>query len=140
MNTSRCYRSVAGSLLVLVAMSVGCSEYDATVSGVVQLDGTPLDHGKVMYVGEGTGVMAIGKIDSSGDYEVQVATSGGLPSGEYQVKVICQAPAAPSVGGAPPAPGKSLIPRKYARGLTSGLQFTVEPGSNTIDLELSSAE
>lgn len=118
----------------------GCSEHDATVDGVVRLDGTALDHGRVTYVSEGGAVVAMGQIDDDGAYDVQVASSGGLPSGEYQVKVMCRGPATPSRGGGPPAPGKSLIPRKYTRGHTSGWQFTVEPGSNTIDLELSSAK
>jgi len=118
----------------------GCSEYDSTVNGVVRLDGNPLDHGKVTYVSEGGAVIAMGQIESDGDYSVEVARSGGLPSGDYQVKVTCRAPAVAGRGGGPPRPGKSLIPRRYTRGQTSGWQFTVEPGSNTIDLEISSAE
>ncbi len=132
-------RAVLGIGLTSLIIS-GCSEYDSTVNGVVQFDGSPLDHGKVTYISEGGAAIATGKIQSDGDYSVQVSNSGGLPSGEYQAKVTCRGAAVPSPRGGPPAPGKSLIPRRYTRGQTSGWQFTVEPGSNTIDLELTSAK
>lgn len=126
-------------LIGCTLLFVGCSKYESTVVGTVRMDSNPLDHGKVTYVSEGGSVIAVGQIKSDGEYRVQVATSGGLPSGEYQVKVTSRAPAVPSKGGGPPRPGKSLIPRRYTRGQTSGWKFTVEPGSNTFDLEISSA-
>jgi hypothetical protein len=38
-----------------------------------------------------------------------------------------------------PPPGRSLIPEKYEAAATSGLEFKVAPGHNTIDIELSSS-
>ncbi|QDT68839.1 hypothetical protein MalM25_17640 [Planctomycetes bacterium MalM25] len=141
MKLSSVWRSWACASLGLWLLACsGCSEYESTVNGVVRFDGNTLDHGAVTYVSEGGAVIATGSIASDGDYWVEVASSGGLPAGEYQVKVTCRGPAVPSPRGGPPAPGKSLIPRKYTRGHTSGWKFTVEPGSNTIDLELSSAK
>jgi hypothetical protein len=35
-------------------------------------------------------------------------------------------------------PAKLVTPQKYADTETSGLQYTVAPGDNTIDIELSS--
>jgi len=37
-----------------------------------------------------------------------------------------------------PPPGKLLIPEKYEQSTSSGLEYEVTPGKNTIDIELTS--
>lgn len=123
------------SLLITVA---GCGGNPATVSGVVTMDGQPLQRGKVGFTPTSGGLQAMGQIDSDGSYELSTNLKPGLQVGEYQATVISTEPGIADPNGGPPMPGKSLIPRRYARTSTSDLNFTVERGSNVIDIELSS--
>ncbi len=139
-----CRRYAAGALLLMLQVSIGMmgcgSRAESTVSGVVTLDGVALDGGQVVFVpvsGSG-GQGATGQIQSGGSYAIQVGQLGGLPAGEYKVVVQLRAPSVPSGSGGPPAPGKLLTPDRYRQANTTDLQFVVEPGSNTINLELTS--
>jgi hypothetical protein len=132
---------LAGYLLLpLMTALVGCgSRAESTVSGLVTLGGSALDHGQVVFVPVtgGGGQGATGQIESNGSYTVQVGQTGGLPAGEYKVVVLSQAPSVPrATPGAPPLPGKLLTPERYRQATTTELQFVVEPGSNKINLEL----
>ena len=131
-----------GCLLVTLETGLnGCgSRAESTVSGAVTLDGVALEHGQVVFVPTGTGGQGVtGQIQSNGSYRMQVGQTGGLPAGEYKVVVLSRAPSVTSsTPGAPPAPGKLLTPERYRQATTTDLQFVVEPGSNTIDLELKS--
>ena len=130
---------LGGVVLGLFMMISGCgSGTESTVSGRVTLDGTALEKGIVLFMPTpgGSGKAATGVIDSGGDYWVQVAMTGGLPAGEYSVSVTSSAPPKPSRHGGPPGPGKLLTPKRYARPKTSGFTFQIAPGSNDIDLEL----
>lgn len=131
---SKCCALLLGLFLV-----VGCSGAESTVFGTVTLDGEPLDHGKVLYQPVSGTEFAVGSIDSSGEYAVQVDKTGGLPSGTYRVKVDSRAEPVPNPQGGPPMPGKYLVPKKYTRTQQSGLEFDVAPGSNEINLELKSS-
>ncbi len=82
--------------------------------------------------------MSVGIIDSEGYYELSTNRELGLESGEYKVTVVSRERGAVTEDGAPPLPGKHLIPVKYGSYDTSGLQFTIERGANNIDLELKS--
>jgi len=127
-------------LLPLTTVLVGCGQRaESTVSGLVTLGGSALDHGQVVFVpvSGSVGQGATGQIESDGNYTLQVGQTGGLPSGEYKVLVLSRAPSVPSTKpGAPPLPGKLLTPERYRQRTTTDLQFVVEPGSNTINLEL----
>ncbi len=130
-------------VFAMLVMATGCgSGTESTVSGTVTLDGTALDKGTVLFVPMpvGSGKPASGVVTSGGDYWVQVAMTGGLAAGEYTVSVTSSAPATPSPHGGPPAPGKLLTPKRYSSPKTSGFTFQVEPGSNDIDLELTTDE
>jgi hypothetical protein len=60
-----------------------------------------------------------------------------LPSGEYVVTVVANQPSIPNANPSlPPAPGKPLTPAWYRSPDQSPLKYTVEPGSNEINLEL----
>jgi hypothetical protein len=80
------------------------------------------------------------RIDDGGNYTVFTGREKGLPAGEYQVTVISNEAAVSQVSaqGGPPPPGKPITPAWYRTKDTSGLKFTVSPGSNTIDLTLTS--
>ncbi|HVT28187.1 MAG TPA: hypothetical protein VHE81_09245 [Lacipirellulaceae bacterium] len=62
----------------------------------------------------------------------------GLSAGKYKVGIsIREVPTNVKRGDRPP-PGKLLIPERYEDSATSGLEYDVAPGRNTIDIELKS--
>lgn len=120
---------------------VGCGgPYNASVSGNVTLDGSTVPTGTVSFVSNDGGPPAYARIDSSGNYTLKTGRETGLPAGEYLVTVIANEPpaVAESERGGPPPPGKPITPPWYRSQETSGLKFSVEPGRNQIDLELTS--
>ena len=124
--------------MLTLATLAGCGgDAESYVTGTVTVDGASIDHGSVTFapVTPG-GRSASGSISSSGDYTVQAGQTGGLPAGEYIVKVNSRGPSTPHPRGGPPGIGKLLTPEKYSTTSTSDLKFTVTPGSNEIDLEL----
>jgi hypothetical protein len=129
---------VAACGFVFVA---GCGgTYDASVEGVVTLDGKPLPLGMVTFHPSSPGPPAYAIISEDGSYAVNTGRETGLPSGEYHVSVIANEPPAiaqTASGGAPPL-GKPITPAWYRMKETSGLQYKVEPGSNEINIELTS--
>ncbi len=135
----RCFRWGAFSLLM--ALAGGCGGvYDATVSGLVTLDGTPVPRGTVTFHATSGGPAAYAPIQENGSYTVRTGREGGLPAGEYEVTVTAnEVPAdLQSKDGRPLPPGKSITPIWYRSKDTSGLKFNVERGRNEINLELTS--
>ena len=133
----KCVCLWAMSLVLLI--SAGCnSKYESTVSGTVRLDGNPVDHGNIAFEPRDGGKMATSVIGVGGHYELRSNSDTGLEPGEYRVKVFVREVVPMPEGGGLPMPGKLLIPEKYTGASTSGLQYAVKPGSNEIDIELSS--
>ena len=133
------------SLVVTCAFlisAIGCetSPYESTVSGTVSLDGVPIGPGIVQFIPAGNSHNpATGTIQVDGDYELQTSKKTGLQPGEYQVTVAVydQPEVAP---GERAAPGSAPLrtPEKYFSLETTDLKFTVEPGVNELNIELSS--
>jgi hypothetical protein len=124
----------------LIAVCAGCGGgQQASVSGVVTIDGTPVARGTVTYYPTAPGSAAYGTISEDGSYEVRTGREAGLPPGEYLVTVAANEAAPRNAEAGPPPPGKLLVPRHYRFKDQSGLKFTVAEGHNEIDLELSSA-
>ncbi len=121
-----------------VLLLTGCGGiYDATVSGVVTLDGNPLPRGTVSFNPEIPGPSSYGQIDSSGRYSVMTGREEGLPPGNYVLTVVSnEPPTETGKNGGPPPAGNPITPRWYRSPSTSGLQYTVEEGSNEINIEL----
>jgi hypothetical protein len=136
-----------GPLLVAVLCSIpvlivfaGCnrSSQESQVSGRVTLDGKPIGPGTIAFGSVGTGKPATGSIDESGNYDMRTGREAGLGAGRYKVAVsIREVPQNMKRGDRPP-PGKLLIPERYEESSTSGLEYNVEPGRNTINIELKS--
>jgi hypothetical protein len=127
-----------GSAILCLA---GCGgPYDSKVSGKVTIDGILVPNGTVAFSPVSGGPAAYGKIEPTGDYVIQTGREQGLPAGEYQVAVTANEPAKmnKTENGGPPPPGKALTPAWYRSKTSSGLKFTVNRGSNIIDLELKS--
>lgn len=119
---------------------VGCGgPYDASVSGIVTLDGSPLPRGTVKFDPDQQGPSGYGLIESDGSYSIMVGREYGLPSGSYTVTVVANEPSVPNKSPSlPPAPGKPITPAWYREAAHSPLKKTVESGSNEINLELTS--
>ncbi len=129
------------AMVGLLASIAGCGgPYNSSAKGVVTLDGTTLPSGWVTFYPTAGGPPASGRIDESGSFTMQTGSSFGLPSGEYQVTVIANEPPKTlrSKDGGPPPAGKQLTPAWYGVKEKSGLSASVKPGSNRIDLDLTS--
>jgi hypothetical protein len=137
--TKKEFVTVCAYGVVLMGIA-GCGgPYDASVAGVVTLDGNPVPTGAISFVPENGGPQAYAMVKSSGEYEVYTGREAGLPPGQYKVAIVARESSTTlSEGGGPPPPGKAITPRWYASPQTSGLNFQVEPGSNDINLELTS--
>jgi hypothetical protein len=131
-----------GALLcsMVVGFAAGCGEtsQESQVSGNVSLDGKRLGPGIIVFAPVGNGTPAIGPIEHDGSYSMSTSHEVGLSAGKYKVGIsIREVPANVKRGDRLP-PGKLLIPEKYEDSATSGLEYDVAPGSNTIDIELKS--
>lgn len=127
--------------LVVVLVIAGCGgSKDATVQGNVTLDGSPITTGTIVFIPSVGGTQVYGAIEDSGSYELFTGQERGLQPGEYVATVVAREKPASNVTelGGPAPPGKAITPRWYAAKETSGLNFTVAPGANEINLELTS--
>jgi hypothetical protein len=120
-----------GALLVTAGCGSSGPEL-ATVSGTVKMDGAPLADASVQFVPV-SGRPSYGSTDANGYYELEftAAKSGAVP-GEHTVRVSTHRRADPDSG----AKGQpERIPTKYNS--KSEIKKTVNPGKNTIDIEVS---
>jgi hypothetical protein len=84
------------------------------------------------------GKPASGSIEDNGSYSMKTSRELGLAAGTYKVSLsIREVPQNIKRGDRPP-PGKLLIPEKYEQTATSGLEYEVQTGANTIDIDLTS--
>ncbi|MFO0976531.1 MAG: hypothetical protein U0996_09045 [Planctomycetaceae bacterium] len=151
--------------LCLFVLTVGCSKGDrptiAKASGIVTLDGNPVDGATVTFEPVNGGRPCFGTTDLEGRFAITSYEEGdGAPVGDHYVSVIkitgpgAAAPAAADSAMslsdiAPPGSDKDkaedpdkgtvyLVPRKYINAKTSGLKVTVpDGGSTTLDIKLS---
>lgn len=140
-NRSRFCCSYRTTLFAAILMLAGCGGvYDASVRGVVLLDGNAIETGTVSFLPTAGGPPAYGRIGAAGEYLLSTGRESGLPPGEYGVTVVANEPPTTrdTADGGPPAPGKPITPEWYRSADTSGLKFTVKPGSNNFTIELSS--
>lgn len=137
--------------LLLTAL-IGCSGPDATVQGIVTIDGQLARRGAVVFHRLDGGPMAYGSIADNGSYALRVGQGnlGGkasdddeaqIVSGDYVVTVVVNMPSGKDETGesGPPRPGARLTAKKYASKETSGLRVNVKPGPNVVPLELEGA-
>jgi hypothetical protein len=118
------------SLLVLVFLS-GCGEKKVVpkgkVSGVVTLNGKPVEEGSVTLFSSQTGTGGTGMLGEGGRYEIERP----LEYNTYEVIVI----GPQSEPGGPPAK-PSEIPLKYSQSKTSGLVYVVDKDANEFNIDL----
>lgn len=135
-NVSHCHALILATVLITAS---GCGgAFDASVDGEVTLDGVPLNTGTVTFAPVSPGSAAFAKVDENGYYRLKTGREVGLPPGDYVVTVVARDKPASLYGenGGPPPAGKQITPEWYRSAESSGLAYTVEPGGNTIDLQL----
>jgi len=155
-------------LLVVAGLLAGCGESgptttQATVSGTVSIDGTPVEmDSAVTFFSENEGANAGGKVDSIGNYNLKAGDPKiGIPVGRYKVTVR---PAAASIMtdtmgnvvgadsdqykkmmGAPAAVARpkagaksntSKIPEEFQNQNTTTIVIESSPGPNKLDFDL----
>ncbi len=123
-------------------LAIGCdaSPYESTVSGTVSLDGAPIGPGIVQFVPVGNSHNpATGTIQVNGEYELETSKKTGLQPGDYQVTVaVYDQPEVASGERAAPGSAPLRTPEKYFSLETTDLKFTVAPGANEHNIELTS--
>ncbi len=160
---ARLIGSVAVCLAALAIM--GCNQSGSSldtvpVSGVVTLDGTPVEGAVVTFSPTSTtGTAASGKTDATGRYELTTLNPGdGALPGSYNVIVskteggtssaikpgmtdeeatIAVMEARDAAGGVDPEI-KDLLPAKYKSTAESGLKAEVAPGKGEFNFDLKS--
>lgn len=129
------------ALLLMIAV-VGCNQspFNADVKGRITLDGKPVPPGVVVFSAEGGGRNSSrGRIESNGEYFLVTRHERGIDAGDYRVAVqVYEKGDPPGPGERAPADLPPLVPKNYLSIDSSGLRYTVEPGSNTIDIALTS--
>lgn len=137
---------------ILVSGCMGNSsttQAEATVTGIVTLDGSPVQGATVTFRPEESGGSgAFGMTDEEGKYTLNTSNAVlGVKPGQYKISVTkleaatSDAPSEedPSYGGAPTresAP-KNLLPEKYSKVDSSGLTADIQAGENDVPLQLS---
>jgi len=129
---------VVGTVFLVALCGCSNNSQESRVSGHVMVDGNRLGPGTVVFAPVGDGKPATGSIDAGGSYSMNTSRELGLAPGKYKVAVsIREVPQDVKRGDRPP-PGKLLIPERYEQNTTSGLEYEVKSGQNTIDIELKS--
>ncbi len=134
------FNSLNFSVVLFLGATIlcGCSnssapDYElAEVTGVVTLDGQPLEGAEVSYTPTGTGGMSLGTTDKSGKYELLLSPGvKGAAIGEHVVSIR-------KIGGPDTQyDTMNLLPEKY--GNQSVLRANVEKGkANHFDFSLES--
>jgi len=128
-----------GVLLMIALTGCGGSGMDSQVSGQVKLDGQAVGPGAVVFAPiEGNSNPADGAIQLDGTYFLKTSREVGLKAGAYKVSVSVFDQPQVKPGERSMVAAKLKTPQRYADILTSGLEYTVEPGKNHIDIELTS--
>lgn len=112
--------------VVLFGLATGCSKPPLLVPirGVVLLDGKPLRSGVVQFQ-PASGQMASGAIAGDGTFTLsRLAPNDGIPPGTYRVAVTAFDSAAQEQ-----SVENLIVPVKYTRFGSSGIEFTVFPGT-----------
>jgi hypothetical protein len=127
----------AAALLALPGCSK--SKLGAEVEGTVTLDGNPCGPGVVVFAPvDGKNNPATGAIQLDGAYELRTNRTVGANPGHYRVSVTVYDQPEVKPGERSTVAPKLVTPTKYADITTSGLEFDVQPGDNSIDLKLTS--
>jgi hypothetical protein len=130
------------NICLLVAacfVTVGCGGSNlpptGTVTGVVTVDGQPIEGASVEFI-PSSGRPSVGLTDASGKYELMITNDDkGALVGSHKVRITTLVNPVSSEGDGPTVEGrKEMLPAKYHD--ESELTAEVASGSNTIDFAL----
>jgi hypothetical protein len=124
-------------LLPVIALALsGCgSRFGAQVSGRVTIAGEPATHGMIVFHPVESGPLAASTISSSGRYQLTTAGQRSLKPGDYLVTITIVEPHA-SDSAQNVQPPETFVDPRFGSKDSSGLRCHVEPGSNTLDWDL----
>ncbi|WP_417747312.1 carboxypeptidase-like regulatory domain-containing protein [Rosistilla oblonga] len=145
-------KSAAIAATFALAMMTGCGsgglpDDAAAVEGVVTYQGSPVADAVVTFRSQ-DGFSAVGKTAPDGRYQLSSASiPGGTKIGDYQVTVVKREkldnamlteedPNYSSQQQVAPQKPQHLVPERYSRPTTSGLEATVATGPNEINFDL----
>lgn len=141
---------IAASLILSVSLLTGCGDSGpdmAPVTGVVTLDGAPVENAAVMFVPEAGGRPATGLTDAEGKFSLETLKPGdGALVGKHKVTVTgvkvtgIQATEDGLSGAVNPGEVREqwFVPQKYSTPDSSGLTQEVADGMPAVELKLSS--
>ena len=119
-----------------------------SVTGVVTLDGQPLEGCTVMFTPQSKdiGASAVGRTDATGTYKLQTsqgAADAGTTPGTYNVTFQCLQIVEPEQSDSEgntikEEVTKDVMPAKYKDAKTSGFTAEVVKGANTFNFDLTS--
>ncbi|MCX7425341.1 MAG: hypothetical protein NTW96_06910 [Planctomycetia bacterium] len=144
MNRQKYFRRAVAIVAAVFGLAVGgCgSSLDSSVTGTITMDGKPLDLGNgtctVSFYPEAGGPAAQARVAPDGTYALKTGSTRGIRSGKYVVTVVATGPSREPPPGSPPMPGPLLTPTRYGTKQRSDLRFTIEPGTNRIDIPMKS--
>jgi len=138
---ARCF--VVCSMVLLLLAQAGCSSPEEAktypVSGEVTLDGKPLSGATIMLQPAGRGSLGFGESDASGLFVISTFELGdGAIPGEHNIVVTYSSTDGDE--GADPEKSSIVVPARYSKPESSGLQVTVEEGLGPLTLNLTSVE
>jgi hypothetical protein len=148
-------QSVFRTVLLLVlggATAIGCSsKHDygptGTVSGRLTMDGKPLPEGtKVMFMEPREGWLAFGATDADGRFAVKSWNNGNMPVGTYKVMIQpaevedTESLSADDLLDRKKGNTKTPLsfPKRYRAITTSKLEYKIDEGANTFDIDIKS--
>lgn len=137
--------------VVLLPAMIGCGNDfpgRVAISGIVELDGKPLEGASVAFVGDGGGALATATTDKLGEFRVKVAPGSNKVSiskvDPNAAAAMAEAPKAEDMLMGTPEQVKKMVqpkagvPEKYGNPSTSGLQFDISAGMKPLSISLSS--
>lgn len=124
-------------------MVSGCGNGLSQVSGIVTMDGQPLNagddvHATIFFQPASGGPSAAGVLNADGEYSLSSGSQKGVAPGEYLVTVSATKLIPTQNPGETPT-GKLISHPKYVSAKTSGLRFQVTEGRNEINVPIESA-
>jgi hypothetical protein len=133
-----------GAAALMALLVAGCGSSRIEVSGTVRLNGKPLSHGTIQFLGE-DGVPCSAEIGQDGTYSLEMPTGQAKVIvscvDEVKLKQVTTQMAATHGRSAPPASSASklsLIPQRYADWSSSGLTVLVQGDRTVKDFSLTS--
>lgn len=130
------------ALALLVAAGCSRSLELIPVTGIVTLDGKPVEDAAVLFMPMAGGPAASGTTDAQGRFQLSSVNQSGVVPGEHQVTITKQTMLGITPDGLPDAGGIRIqwhVPEKYSRPETSGLKANVDPSQGEFRFSLSSS-